>query len=75
MSNYPSVDAKQICKVLEGNGFELVRSKGSHHQFKKDGFPLVITVPFHGSKDISKGTVKGIIRDIGMTEEDFYRQI
>ena len=36
-------------RLLERNGWELVRVSGSHHVFKKTGAPDVV-LPVHGGK-------------------------
>ncbi len=55
----------ELIKILEKNGWKEVRVKGSHHQFKKVGYPLVITVP-HPKKDLPSGTVDAILKDAGL---------
>jgi predicted RNA binding protein YcfA (HicA-like mRNA interferase family) len=39
----------EVRKLLERNGWQLVRIKGSHHIFHKPGFRQTI-VPVHGGK-------------------------
>lgn len=43
--------AKQVIKILKKNGWKLVRTKGSHHHFLKEGAIRPVTVPVHGNKD------------------------
>ena len=59
------MNAKQIIKILEKNGWQLKRVSGSHYHYVKDGFPPV-TIPLHGPKDLKVGTVKSIERDTGL---------
>lgn len=59
------MNAKEIIKILEKNGWTLRRVSGSHHRYVKEGFPPV-TVPLHGAKDLKIGTVKSIERDTGL---------
>jgi len=55
---------------LESLGFEGVRQRGSHRQFRHvDGRGT--TVPFHQGRDISPILLRQIARDIGMTGEEF----
>jgi predicted RNA binding protein YcfA (HicA-like mRNA interferase family) len=50
-------------------GFEEVRQKGSHKQFRHaDGRGT--TVPFHKGRDISPVLLRQIARDIGLTAEE-----
>lgn len=63
------VSGRVLAKVLTRRGFELVRVKGSHHQFFKRGVGL-ITVPVHGHGDLKPGTQRNIMRAAGLTDED-----
>ncbi|RHQ53346.1 type II toxin-antitoxin system HicA family toxin, partial [Firmicutes bacterium AF25-13AC] len=50
----------RIKKILEANGWYLVRIRGSHNQFRKAGNPYAVTVPDHGSRDITIGVIKDL---------------
>ena len=58
-------------KVLSQNGFSIAGRKGSHVKMKKiiDNKVFVAIVPDH--KEIPTGTLKSIIRQAGMSEEEF----
>jgi predicted RNA binding protein YcfA (HicA-like mRNA interferase family) len=57
-------------RVLERLGFGLVRQRGSHCQFRHaDG--RATTVPDHRDRDISPFLLRQIVRDIGLTVEEF----
>jgi len=47
----------------------VVRVSGSHHILKKH--PYSVTVPMHGSKPIKQGTLRNIIKQAGMTVDEF----
>lgn len=55
------MNSKNLIKAVERNGWRLVRTRGSHHQFKHDDYPELLTIP-HPKKDLPKGTVKQIKR-------------
>ncbi|MGZ7196425.1 type II toxin-antitoxin system HicA family toxin, partial [Streptococcus pyogenes] len=42
------------------------RVRGSHHHFKKDGIPYLVTIPIHGNKDLKLGLEKKILKDFGL---------
>lgn len=72
MPKLPVVRARELIRVLQKLGFYHYNQVGSHAQFKNsDG--VKITVPIHGSKELGKKTVKGIIIDIGISVEEFIR--
>ena len=63
-----------MCKVLEKLGFEKVFGKGSHIRFtNKDGRRTVI--PVHGNEDLGTGLLLEILKQAGLTREDFEKLI
>ncbi|MDP5865875.1 type II toxin-antitoxin system HicA family toxin [Streptococcus mutans] len=48
------------------NGWEEVRVRGSHHHFKKDGVPYIVTIPIHGNKVLKIGLEKRLLRDLNL---------
>ncbi|MDW8319307.1 MAG: type II toxin-antitoxin system HicA family toxin [Anaerolineae bacterium] len=66
----PSVTARQVVRVLEKLGFERIRQSGSHATYRHaDGRWTIVSV--HAGKTIPKGTLRKIIRDIGLTVDEF----
>lgn len=62
--------SKHLMKLLGRNGFNLTRSKGSHHIFYNPITNKTVVVPSHGNKDLKKGTFLAIIKQAGITKED-----
>jgi len=54
------MDAKEIIAKLTDDGWQQVRQKGSHRQFRHPTKPGLVSVPDHGSKDLKLGTIKSI---------------
>jgi len=71
MGNVPRPSGKEMLRFLSRPGFELVRIQGSHHYFARD--ELHTSVPVHGNKNLKIGTLRGILRDIRMSSEEFRR--
>jgi len=46
------------------------RGKGGHEIWWHPERKRYTTIPFHGSKDIPKGTLAAILRDLDLTKED-----
>lgn len=62
--------ARKIIKVLEKIGFKPVRQRGSHVILKHaDG--RVTVVPVHKGEQIGRGLLSKIIKDAGLTKEEF----
>jgi predicted RNA binding protein YcfA (HicA-like mRNA interferase family) len=57
-------NSRKLIKKLQAEGWVLVATKGSHHQFKHPEKAGRITVP-HPNKNIKTGTVKSIYRQAG----------
>ena len=68
----PSLKPKKVISALKRAGFKEVRSKGSHIHFKKEN--LLVTVPFH-NRDLKKGTLKSILQQAKLTEEQFLKYL
>jgi len=55
------MNSREVIELLRGDGWELVRTKGSHHQFKHAIKPGLVTVP-HPKRDLPTGTARAILR-------------
>jgi len=70
MGTIPVLKPSEVVKILNSKGFEEIRQKGSHKQYRHpDG--RFTTVPFHKGRDISPNLLRKIAADIGMTIEKF----
>lgn len=61
-----NLSPKFLIKVLEQNGFVFKRSKGSHQLFYNPSKKITVIVPFHGNRDLKKGTFLAIIKQAGI---------
>ncbi|MCW4001480.1 MAG: type II toxin-antitoxin system HicA family toxin [Candidatus Bathyarchaeota archaeon] len=62
--------ATKIIKALSKIGFRIVRQHGSHVVLKNaDG--QVTVVPVHPGEDIGPGLLTKIIKDTGLSKEEF----
>jgi predicted RNA binding protein YcfA (HicA-like mRNA interferase family) len=59
-----------MVRALERAGWMNVGQVGSHVQLRKEGHPHVISVAQH-SKEVKRGTVMGILRDAGISDDEF----
>jgi len=69
MSKLPVLSGKELIKILQKAGFEFRRQKGSHVILVKESIKKAVVVPIHS--EIDKGTLIEIIRQAGMTREQF----
>jgi predicted RNA binding protein YcfA (HicA-like mRNA interferase family) len=59
------LDRREIIRMIEAEGWELARIKGSHHHFRHDKRAGIATVP-HPRKDVPMKTVRSIERQSGV---------
>jgi predicted RNA binding protein YcfA (HicA-like mRNA interferase family) len=71
----PVASGKQTIKALAKVGFVIVSQKGSHVKLLKriNGDIIQIIVPVHGNKPLKKGLLNAIIKDAGLTVEEFVK--
>lgn len=70
MPKLPVVKASKLYATLQKLGFFRHHQVGSHIQLKHpDG--RRITIPYHPTQEIRRGTLKAIIDDLDMTVEEF----
>lgn len=67
--------AEETIRALERLGFERVRQRGSHVVLKKQTQTGEVgcVVPIHGQLAI--GTLRSILRQAGVTPEEFMQQV
>ena len=69
MSKLPVVSGQDLCKALQKIGYSMDHQTGSHIILRNQNPPhRRLTVPNH--KEISKGTLRSIVRHAGLTVEE-----
>jgi predicted RNA binding protein YcfA (HicA-like mRNA interferase family) len=72
MSNLPRVSGRAVVKALAKLGYEFDRQRGSHIVLRQPISPYRrIVIPDH--KEVAKGTLRSIIRETGLTVDEFTR--
>ena len=72
MGKPPVLKPREVVAILEKLGFVEVRQRGSHKQYRhSDG--RCTTLPFHTGRDISPILLRQIVKDIGLTVENFLK--
>jgi predicted RNA binding protein YcfA (HicA-like mRNA interferase family) len=73
MTRLPRLKGKELIRILEKFGFEVVRTRGSH-VFLRHTDGRVTTVPVHSGETIGPGLLRSILRDVELTAEDLQKQ-
>ncbi len=71
MPKLPRPTGGEMIRLLESQGFRIVRIRGSHHVLQKG--VLRTTVPVHGNRILRIGTLRAILRDVDMGPAAFIR--
>jgi predicted RNA binding protein YcfA (HicA-like mRNA interferase family) len=70
MTKLPVVSGQQVVRALGRIGYEFDRQRGSHVILRQAASPhRRITVPDHA--EVARGTLRAIIRQCGLTVEEF----
>lgn len=67
----PRITGEDVVTVLQKDGFEIARQRGSHVQVRKyvEGKKITFPVPVHKGKTLKMGTLKGILRKADISVE------
>jgi predicted RNA binding protein YcfA (HicA-like mRNA interferase family) len=70
VSTLPQVSGREVVASLAKIGYEKDRQKGSHIVLRQTAYPhRRLVIPDH--KEIAKGTLRAIIKQAGLTLEEF----
>ncbi|ABD09262.1 YcfA-like [Rhodopseudomonas palustris HaA2] len=68
----PIINGRRVIQALMRTGFVVDRIVGSHHVLVYPGDPArTVTVPVHAGRDLKPGTLRAIIRQTGLTVDEF----
>lgn len=66
LSKFDPMKFSELVRLLEQNGFRLLKEKGSVRYYLKRGHPRLIRVDFHGAKEVPTGTCQAILKAAGL---------
>jgi predicted RNA binding protein YcfA (HicA-like mRNA interferase family) len=69
MSKLPVISGQECVEALAKAGFRVVRQKGSHLVLRRDEPFAQVVVPQH--RELDRGTLRSIIRQAGLSVEEF----
>ena len=73
MPALPVVSGREAVRAFQHFGWEFDRQRGSHMVLLKTGSIVSLSVPDH--REVAKGTLRSLIRDAGITVEQFVSAI
>ncbi|MBX3057427.1 MAG: type II toxin-antitoxin system HicA family toxin [Anaerolineae bacterium] len=66
MGKLRNLSGREVCKILEEQGFVQVRQQGSHIIMQRRIVNSTTTVPVPNHKEIRQGMLRSIIRQSGL---------
>ena len=64
------VSGKDVASALQRGGWILAYTKGSHAQFRHPDRPGKVTIPIHGTTILLPKTLKSILAQAEITEDE-----
>jgi len=72
VSRHKLLPYRDLVRVVEAAGFAWVRRVGSHNTFRSaDG--RIVVIPDHGGQVIVRPLLRKVIRDLGLTADEYNR--
>lgn len=59
---------REVVKFIEQDGWQVVRTRGSHRQYKHTDKPGLVTVPGNPGDELAPGTLNSILKQAGLKE-------
>ena len=59
---------RDIIRLVEDDGWFLVRTRGSHRHFKHPSKPGLVTIAGHPGVDMPKGTQNSVLKQAGLKD-------
>jgi len=72
MTQLPALTGRDVVRALQKAGFVVIRVSGSHHRLEHPSdSSRTTTVPVHAGKTLKRGTLRAIIKQAGLTVDEF----
>jgi predicted RNA binding protein YcfA (HicA-like mRNA interferase family) len=65
-----AISGKKFAKILERNGWNLLRIQGSHHIYGKANSDVRLSVPIHKNQTLKIGLQSHLMKMANLKEED-----
>jgi predicted RNA binding protein YcfA (HicA-like mRNA interferase family) len=64
--NLSDMKIRDAIKIIEDDGWFMVRMRGSHRQFKHEYKPGVVTIAGKSNENLARGTFRSILIQAGL---------
>lgn len=59
----------ELVKLLEQNGFAVIKEKGSVRYYGRPGWDKLVRVDYHGSREVPTGTCNAVLKAAGIKRD------
>lgn len=63
------VSGKELARLCEQHGWQLLRVSGSHHVYGKPGSIVRLSIPIHANHPLKVGLLKHLLKMAGLSED------
>jgi predicted RNA binding protein YcfA (HicA-like mRNA interferase family) len=57
-----ALSGRDLARLVEQNGWQLLRVSGSHHIYGKPGSIVRLSIPIHGNRPLKKGLLRHLAK-------------
>ena len=61
---------RELARLVERNGWKLLRNNGSHHIYGRPGSVVRLSIPIHGNRALKTGLLVHLLKVAGLTDAD-----
>lgn len=61
-----AMSGKEFCRLIEQNGWLLLRVSGSYHIYGKTGVNVRLSIPVHGNDSLKTGLLRHLMKMAGL---------
>jgi predicted RNA binding protein YcfA (HicA-like mRNA interferase family) len=65
-----ALSGREFARLVERNGWKLLRINGSHHIYGRPGSVVRLSIPIHGNRPLKTGLLRHLAKLAGLPESD-----
>ena len=65
-----ALSGRELARLVEQNGWKLLRINGSHHIYGRPGSVMRLSIPIHGNKPLKTGLLNHLLKSAGLADTD-----
>jgi predicted RNA binding protein YcfA (HicA-like mRNA interferase family) len=63
-----NLSGREFARLVERRGWQLLRVKGSHHVYGKQGSVVRLSIPIHGNQPLKIGLLRHLAKQAGLID-------